>query len=73
MDSSLFLTFGRDLTPDSGQLDPTNKNTFWPISKKVKKILTQNNFYWLVIIKTNLLLKFNEENLSDVYVTLDIY
>ena len=43
---SLSLNFQRNPTPEIWIIwIQTNKNTFWPISQKLKKILTSNYFY----------------------------
>ena len=47
-------------------LDPTNKNTFRPISQTVKKVLTPNYFYWLTSLNIKLLLTFHEDRVRNL-------
>ena len=42
-------------------LDATNKNTFLPISRTVKKVLILNNFMWLASFHAKLPAKFHED------------
>ena len=52
--------------PKLDHLDPTNKNTFWPISRKVNKLLTSNKFYWLANLKAQLIYNVYEDRMKNL-------